>query len=252
MIQIGTRVHLTRYQCSVFLAPFSGVMCINWEATMNLNNDTREIAEMFADMTDIFCESVDSDGLHMLLTYCLEATGLETGEIAMLPIGKERAMTVHNKGQANSLDEVLPYLVQRALNTLQSEFSVIGNGRELVCEYAFPLRVRGVALGVIHLTSIGQTALGEHSIAVLQSIADIAATTIDQTHRIQQAHSLVTQLQGALDSRVVIEQAKGILAERNRTDFPSAFHEIRSIARREQRPVRTVAADIVAGLLQAS
>jgi hypothetical protein len=227
-------------------------MCINWEATMNLNNDTREIAEMFADMTDIFCESVDSDGLHMLLTYCLEATGLETGEIAMLPIGKERAMTVHNKGQANSLDEVLPYLVQRALNTLQSEFSVIGNGRELVCEYAFPLRVRGVALGVIHLTSIGQTALGEHSIAVLQSIADIAATTIDQTHRIQQAHSLVTQLQGALDSRVVIEQAKGILAERNRTDFPSAFHEIRSIARREQRPVRTVAADIVAGLLQAS
>jgi len=219
---------------------------------MNLNNDTREIAEMFADMTDIFCESVDSDGLHMLLTYCLEATGLETGEIAMLPIGKERAMTVHNKGQANSLDEVLPYLVQRALNTLQSEFSVIGNGRELVCEYAFPLRVRGVALGVIHLTSIGQTALGEHSIAVLQSIADIAATTIDQTHRIQQAHSLVTQLQGALDSRVVIEQAKGILAERNRTDFPSAFHEIRSIARREQRPVRTVAADIVAGLLQAS
>lgn len=219
---------------------------------MNLNNDTREIAEMFADMTDIFCESVDSDGLHMLLTYCLEATGLETGEIAMLPIGKERAMTVHNKGQANSVDEVLPYLVQRALNTLQSEFSVIGNGRELVCEYAFPLRVRGVALGVIHLTSIGQTALGEHSIAVLQSIADIAATTIDQTHRIQQAHSLVTQLQGALDSRVVIEQAKGILAERNRTDFPSAFHEIRSIARREQRPVRTVAADIVAGLLQAS
>ena len=219
---------------------------------MNLNNDTREIAEMFADMTDIFCESVDSDGLHMLLTYCLEATGLETGEIAMLPISKERAITVHNKSQANSLDDVLPYLVQRALNTLQSEFSVIGNGRELVCEYAFPLRVRGVALGVIHLTSIGQTALGEHSIAVLQSIADIAATTIDQTHRIQQAHSLVTQLQGALDSRVVIEQAKGILAERNRTDFPSAFHEIRSIARREQRPVRTVAADIVAGLLQAS
>ncbi len=203
-------------------------------------------------MNVILCESVDSDGLHMLLTYCLEATGLETGEIAMLPIGEERAMTVHSKGQANSLDEVLPYLVQRALNTLQSEFSVIGNGRELVCEYAFPLRVRGVALGVIHLTSIGQTALGEHSIAILQSIADIAATTIDQTHRIQQAHSLVTQLQGALDSRVVIEQAKGILAERNRTDFPSAFHEIRSIARREQRPVRTVAADIVAGLLQAS
>lgn len=75
---------------------------------------------------------------------------------------------------------------------------------------------------------------------------------LDQTHRIQQAHSLVTQLQEALDSRVVIEQAKGILAERHCTDFPSAFHKIRSIARREQRPLRTVAADIVAGLLQPS
>lgn len=218
---------------------------------MNQNNDTRAIAEMFADMTDIFCESIDSDGLHMLLTYCLEASSLDAGEILMMPLGNETPFVVRSDKNKASTMEPLPYLAQRSLNTLQSEFSVIGNGRELVCEYAFPLRVRGVALGVIHLTSIGQIALGEHSIAVLQSIADIAATTIDQTHRIQQAHSLVTQLQGALDSRVVIEQAKGILAERNRTDFPSAFHEIRCIARREQRPVRMVAADIVAGLVHA-
>lgn len=219
---------------------------------MNHNNDTRAIAEMFADMTDIFCESIDADGLHMLLAYCLEASGLDCGQIAMTAVGNEIPLVVKSDRTNHSSSEPLPYLAQRALNTLQSEFSVIGNGRELVCEYAFPLRVRGVALGVIHLTSIGQIALGEHSIAVLQSIADIAATTIDQTHRIQQARTLVTQLQGALDSRVVIEQAKGILAERNRTDFPSAFHEIRCIARREQRPVRTVAADIVAGLAQAS
>lgn len=216
---------------------------------MNLNNDTREIAEMFADMTDIFCESVDTDGLQMLLTYCLEATGLESGEIVMMPIGNDSAVTVHSPKSSHHSDAVLPYLSQRALNTLQPEFSVIGNGNNLICEYSFPLRVRGIALGVIHLSSVGNTALGEHSIAVLQSIADIAATTIDQTHRIHQAHSLVTQLQGALNSRVVIEQAKGILAERNKVDFPSAFHQMRSIARREQRPVRTVAADIVSGIL---
>ena len=218
---------------------------------MNLNNDTRAIAEMFADMTDIFCESIDEDGLHMLLSYCLEASSLDRGEIVMIPKGNETPLTVRSDKSIRLHTETIPYLAQRALNTLQSEFSVIGNGRELVCEYAFPLRIRGAALGVIHLSSVGQTALGEHSIAVLQSIADIAATTIDQTHRIQQAHSLVSQLQGALDSRVIIEQAKGILAERNHTDFPSAFQEIRSIARREQRPVRTVAADIVAGLVAA-
>lgn len=206
---------------------------------------------MFADMTDIFCESIDLDGLHMLLAYCLEASGLDAGEIVMSPVGNEIPLIVSSKGTHRQQTDTLPYLSQRAMSTLQSEFSVIGNGRELVCEYAFPLRVRGIALGVIHLTSIGQTALGEHCLAVLQSIADIAATTIDQTHRIHQAHSLVTQLQGALDSRVIIEQAKGMIAERNRIDFPSAFHQIRSIARREQRPVRMVAADIVAGLVHA-
>ncbi len=219
---------------------------------MNLNNDTRAIAEMFADMTDIFCESVDADGLHMLLSYCLEASALDSGEIVMQAVGNEIPIAVRSDKKQSCALDTLPYLSQRALSTLQSEFSVIGNGRELICEYAFPLRVRGTALGVIHLASTGQTALGEHSIAVLQSIADIAATTIDQTHRIQQAHTLVTQLQCALDSRVIIEQAKGVLAERNHIDFPSAFHEIRSIARREQRPVRTVAAEIVAGLLAVS
>ena len=216
---------------------------------MNLNNDTRAIAEMFADMTDIFCESVDADGLHMLLSYCLEASSLERGEVVMQALGNEIPISVNSDRKSFTPTETLPYLSQRALNTLQSEFSVIGTGRELICEYAFPLRVRGAALGVIHLSSVGQTALGEHSLGVLQSIADIAATTIDQTHRIRQAHSLVTQLQGALDSRVIIEQAKGILAERKQIDFPSAFHEIRTIARREQRPVRAVAAEIVAGLM---
>ncbi|MTA93880.1 MAG: ANTAR domain-containing protein, partial [Actinobacteria bacterium] len=66
------------------------------------------------------------------------------------------------------------------------------------------------------------------------------------THRINQAYLLVSQLQNALDSRVLIEQAKGVIAERNKVDFSSAFHEIRTLARQEQRPVRAVAAEIVA------
>jgi AmiR/NasT family two-component response regulator len=108
------------------------------------------------------------------------------------------------------------------------------------------MRVRGVCLGVISLYSSNQSPLSEHSIIVLQSIADIAATTIDQTHRINQAYLLVSQLQNALDSRVLIEQAKGVIAERHKVDFSKAFHEIRTLARQEQRPVRAVAAEIVA------
>lgn len=86
------------------------------------------------------------------------------------------------------------------------------------------------------------------TLAILEHICDIASITISQTIQILQSTSLATQLQKALESRVVLEQAKGVLAERMKIDFVSAFQEIRNSARREQRPVHHVAADIIAAL----
>ena len=58
---------------------------------------------------------------------------------------------------------------------------------------------------------------------------------------------LAEQLQHALDSRVVIEQAKGILAERHGIDMRAAFDRLRQHARTNQRAVRDVASDVVDG-----
>lgn len=213
--------------------------------TMNLSIDTRTLAEMFADMTDIFCDSVDTDGLSMLVAYCTETSGISQGVIVLRGEGYQLDSIVNVRGRVDPIGFSLPLVGTRALRTLQTEFSVSGDSSLLHYDYAFPLRVRGTALGVICLFSEQSPGLDEHGIAVLQSIADIAATTIDQTHRLQQARTLVTQLQGALNSRIVIEQAKGVLAARHNIDVASAFSEIRSTARREQRPVRSVAKDIV-------
>lgn len=213
--------------------------------TVNLRIDTQTLAEMFADMTDIFCDAVDIDGINMLLSYCLEASGIQQGFVLLRGDAYQGNIVVDIQGRVDPESFSLPLVGSRALHTLQSEFSISGDSSTLHYEYAFPLRVRGLALGVIYLSSQDHPGLNEQGIAVLQSIADIAATTIDQTHRIQQARTLVTQLQGALDSRIIIEQAKGILAARNQTDVSSAFNELRSQARREQRPVHSVAHDIV-------
>jgi hypothetical protein len=213
---------------------------------MNLDNNTRAIAEMFTDMADMFSETVDNDSIHMLLMYSLDASGLEHGKIVVDESGNEDSLCTSISAPTDRIAETSDYLAQRARATLHTEFSVTGEPGRLQCEYAFPMRVRGICLGVISLYSTDQTPLSEHSIVVLQSIADIAATTIDQTHRINQAYLLVSQLQHALDSRVLIEQAKGVIAERNKIDFTKAFHEIRTLARQEQRPVRAVAAEIVA------
>jgi GAF domain-containing protein len=213
---------------------------------MNFNNDTGAIAEMFTDMADMFCESVDHDSIHMLLIYSLDASGLQHGKIVLDSFGTENALHTSISAPFEYIEKDSEFLPQRARSTLHTEFSVTGEPGQLRCEYAFPMRVRGICLGVISLYSSSQPPLSEHSIIVLQSIADIAATTIDQTHRINQAYLLVGQLQNALDSRVLIEQAKGVIAERNKVDFTKAFHEIRMLARQEQRPVRAVAAEIVA------
>lgn len=213
---------------------------------MNLDNNTRAIAEMFTDMADMFCDVVDNDSIHMLLMYSLDASGLQHGKIVLDACGNENSLHASVNAPSEHIEKTSDYLPQRARSTLHTEFSITGEPGRLQCEYAFPMRVRGVCLGVISLYSSNQQPLSEHSIVVLQSIADIAATTIDQTHRINQAYLLVSQLQNALDSRVLIEQAKGVIAERNKVDFSSAFHEIRTLARQEQRPVRAVAAEIVA------
>ncbi len=63
----------------------------------------------------------------------------------------------------------------------------------------------------------------------------------------ERAETLATQLQHALDSRIVIEQAKGMLSERHGLRPAEAFQRIRMQARSANRRVHDVATDIVAG-----
>lgn len=203
---------------------------------------------MFADMADIFCDSVDEDGLSMLLTYCLETSGLASGYVLMSHPTHAVDTVIGCNGRVDPNDFEMPHTMIRALQTLQSEYGVSQRATKGGFEYAFPLRIRGTSLGVIYLAGDQSRKLDERGLSIIQSIADIAATTIDQTRKLHQAQTLVTQLQNALDSRVIIEQAKGVLAATNNTDIASAFSHLRATARREQRPVKSVAADIVSGV----
>ncbi len=67
----------------------------------------------------------------------------------------------------------------------------------------------------------------------------------DIAAELEATRALVEQLQHALDSRILIEQAKGIIAERYGVTLAEAFEAIRNVARPERRTVRDVAAAIV-------
>jgi GAF domain-containing protein/ANTAR domain-containing protein len=89
--------------------------------------------------------------------------------------------------------------------------------------YAFPLRLREQTVGGLNLFGVLPDSLGEADQRVGQALADTATIGLLQRERHNRAARAAAQLQGALNSRVVIEQAKGVLAEYAQLDMESAF-----------------------------
>lgn len=117
--------------------------------------------------------------------------------------------------------------------------------------FAFPLRLRGQRIGALNAFRETPGPFPPADILVGQAMADIAAVGILQERALSGAERLSEQLQGALHSRVLIEQAKGILAERHGIDPDVAFEVVRRYARSHNRSLRDVARDVVEGRLSA-
>jgi GAF domain-containing protein len=88
---------------------------------------------------------------------------------------------------------------------------------------AVPLRLRDVILGALNLLSTTRTPMDEADIIVARAFADIASLSIVQHRTITEAQRLNEQLSSALTSRVVIEQAKGVISERAGINLIEAF-----------------------------
>jgi hypothetical protein len=113
-------------------------------------------------------------------------------------------------------------------------------------ESYFPMRLRGTPTGVVVLLGKQAPPLDPVAITVTQGIADTSAAVLRQIAMLEHASALVAQLQQALDHRIVIEQAKGVLSERWSVDVAHAFQRMRKIARRDRRAIGDVAREVVA------
>ena len=114
---------------------------------------------------------------------------------------------------------------------------------------AIPMRLRSDVVGALNLFSSDPRALGDDDIKVVQAMADIATIGILQERSIRDAHAFSTQLEVALESRVVIEQAKGIVAERNHISVDESFEQIRGFARAHNRLLSESARQVIDGSL---
>lgn len=113
--------------------------------------------------------------------------------------------------------------------------------------HALPLRLRNDRVGALNLLRFDSGKMPDADIAIGQALADVATIGIVHQRIALQSDVLNQQLQTALNTRTVIEQAKGVLAERGRVDMDAAFGLLRGYARRTNRRLADVARSVVDG-----
>lgn len=114
---------------------------------------------------------------------------------------------------------------------------------------AIPLRLRGEAIGALNLFGARPGGFEPADVAAAQAFADMATIGILHERAIRESRQLSEQLHSALNSRIVLEQAKGMLAERGDVDVDEAFKALRQYTRDHNLRLRAVASDLVSGAL---
>ncbi len=111
--------------------------------------------------------------------------------------------------------------------------------------HAFPMRVRDTVLGTLNLFMAEAGPLTSADVTVAQALAHAATIALLQDRAATDANRLSAQLQGALSSRITIEQAKGTIAERAGVGMDEAFTRLRSYARARNAKLTDVAEALV-------
>lgn len=110
---------------------------------------------------------------------------------------------------------------------------------------ALPMRLRTESIGALNLFRNERCTLPAPDIAVCRALADMATIGLLHERAVREARLLAEQLQAALNTRVVIEQAKGVVAERLGGDMDEAFGWLRAHARNNNMLIGDVARGVV-------
>ncbi|MDI1290762.1 MAG: GAF and ANTAR domain-containing protein, partial [bacterium] len=97
--------------------------------------------------------------------------------------------------------------------------------------HAFPLRLRREVIGALNLFGSDIGSIGAGDARTVQALADVATIGLLQARAVRRGEVLTEQLQGALNSRIVVEQAKGVIAQAQGCGVDEAFEMLRAYCR---------------------
>jgi len=232
---------------------------------MTAGNKERRLAEAFVTLADTLVDEYDVvDLLHTVVELCasmLDATDAgillpnSAGELEVAASSSERSHLIGllqlGEGEGPCVDAYLSGSLVTVGNIAGSyarwpSFAVAAAESGYASMYAIPLRLRKDTIGSLNLFRDRTGGFSEDDAVTAQAFADIATIGILHERSLRESHIARSQLQHALDSRVVIEQAKGVVAHTQNVDMDVAFQMIRTRARSTGTRLSVLAAHIVA------
>jgi hypothetical protein len=231
---------------------------------------TREarLAEVFVELADTLIESFDVvDFLHVVTERCVEllpcdAAGMLLGDqrgglqVVAATTTQVQLLEIFQLQQDEGpcLDsfatgEPFANIDLADIDRRWPAFSTAAVRHGFSVSQALPMRLRLQVIGALGLFSVDRVAFTPAEVSLGQTLADIATIGLLHERAARDQTLLSEQLQSALTSRVLIEQAKGVLSARAGLSIAEAFTTMRAHARRNRRPLTEVAASVVAGTL---
>jgi GAF domain-containing protein len=228
----------------------------------------RQLAQTFVELADTLVADFDVvDFLHTLADRCAELfeaaeagvmLGDQRGGLRVVASSSERARLLElfelQNEQGPCLDSFSTGLAVVAEDLADNLgrwplFSREALAAGFRSAHSLPLRFRSEVIGALNLFRTKCGALDADDLLGAQAMADIATISILQARALREARVLADQLQRALNSRVVIEQAKGVLAERTQVNLDDAFRMLRTYARNHNRRLHDVATAVISSLI---
>lgn len=233
-----------------------------------MNDELREtrLIEGFATLADTLVDGYDVvDLLQTLVELCrdvlsVEAVGLlladETGELDVVTSTSEDPRLVHTMqlgAEAGPCRRSFETGEQVSLDRLDDTPDEWGPFRKAAEQLGFggvaavPMRLRESRIGVLSLYRLEQAplSLSAADLRAAQALADVATIGIVHERVFRETDAVRTQLQRALNTRVVIEQAKGVLAHTHGVSTEQAFDLLRGYARSNRLGLHDVAQRLV-------
>ncbi|MFE0254086.1 ANTAR domain-containing protein [Streptomyces sp. NPDC059010] len=228
----------------------------------------QRLAEIFVELADSLIDDFDViDLLQRLSARCVELLDVQAAGI-MLSDGRGELQVVAASDERTHLLELFALqhrqgpcvecfrtrepktnidLTDAAATAGWPGFAARAQETGYVVTHALPLRLRQRIVGALNLFQSRPGTLAVADITLGQALADVATVAMFQQRTLEQAHVENSQLQSVLTSRILIEQVKGVLAERWGTTVDQAFTAFRAYAREHRLGLAELAQEIVDG-----